>query len=71
MSSELPMKVGRWALGDLAEDQAGRLWKVVGFITSPAVVFRPYDGTMVEEKVEVAGCRNEMNGLTRYARDPE
>ena len=61
-------RVGRWGLGDIAEDRfTGRLWRVVGFITSPAVAFRLLDGSD-GEMVQVAGCLNEMNGLRQYRR---
>jgi hypothetical protein len=69
-------KVGRWSLGDIAERKADhKLFRVVGFITSPAVVFHALApegaGEKLEELVEVGGCLNELNGLIHYARGTE
>jgi len=74
----IPDRVGRWGWGDIAEDvHTKRLYRVIGFIMSPAVVFHAIteDGDPLNQKVgsseriEVAGCLNEVTGLRRYARD--
>ena len=66
-------QVGRWRLGDIAEDRlTRRLYRVVGFILDPGVIFAPLDPrTMPESRVEVAGCPNELSGLRRYDRGAE
>ena len=61
---------GRWYSGDIAQDKnTGKLYRVIGFITSPAVCFGEIDGE--ERFVEVAGCRNELSRLIRYGKDKD
>ncbi len=61
----LPDRVARWAIGDIAEDKnTGELYRVIGFIMDPAVVFRSLDGE--EQMVQIGGCRNEVDGLIHY-----
>jgi len=67
-------KAGRWSLGDLAGRKSdGKLFAVIGFIGTPAVIFAEIVGTvpegqMGEQVVEVAGCPNELEGYTRFAK---
>ena len=64
------MRHGRWGSGDIAERKHDeKLFRVIGFITQPAVVFRAIDGD--EEMVEVAGCLNEVHGLRHYGREED
>jgi len=64
-----PERVGRWALGDIAERKHDRkLYRVVGFILHPAVAFAPLDDG--PEMVQVAGCPNELNELVCYTPSP-
>jgi hypothetical protein len=67
-------QVARWRLGDIAERKHDRkLFRVVGFILSPAVVFHEIvpEGAPAQEMVEVGDCLNERNGLRHYAREAE
>ncbi len=62
-------RYGRWASGDIAEGKhSGILYRVIGFITSPAVIFSEIGGDT--QLVEVAGCVNEVNDLIHYQKSP-
>ena len=61
---------GRWASGDIAERKSdGRLYRVIGFIEQPAVIFSEIGGD--DGFVEVAGCLNDINHLTHYKKEDE
>ena len=55
-------KVGRWKTGDIMEKDK-KLYRVIGFILDPAVIFNEIDGD--DHVVEIAGCMNESE-LIRY-----
>ncbi len=58
-------RVARWAIDDIAEDKnSGELYRVIGFIMDPAVIFRSLDGK--DQMVQVGGCRNEVKDLIHY-----
>ena len=62
-------RYGRWATGDIAEGKhSGILYRVVGFITSPAVIFSEM-GEGGVHLTEVVGCPNEMNNLICYTKE--
>jgi len=61
---------GRWYSKDIAEDKrTGKLYRVTGFITSPAVCFSEIGGE--GHFVEVAGCRNELSRLIHYGKEKD
>jgi len=66
---EIPSQIGRWALGDFAHDRAnGKLYKVIGFIMSPSIVFREIPGEgSGDNRVEVPGSLIEQS-LEQYRR---
>ena len=61
---DLDVSAGRWKLEDIAEDQNGILWRVIGIITDPAVIFKEIGGHRT--MTQVAGCRNEIDELKQY-----
>lgn len=66
-------KCGRWAFGDLAERRSdGKLFRVVGFIRRPAVLFREVSGEERHEAmVVVADSLEDLLDLIRYAPQAE
>lgn len=63
-------RYGRWASGDIAEDKkTGKFYRVVGFITDPAICFQEIGGD--DRFTTVAGCRNETSELIHYKREPK
>ncbi len=61
-------RYGRWASGDIAEGKhSGILYRVIGFITHPAVIFSEIGGDT--QFIKVAGCLDDVNELIHYAKE--